>query len=446
MLPHREQAESDPAVRAGSDRGHLSTATVGRPAPNGTSGSPGRRPPRILIIVQNLPVPFDRRVWLECQALISAGYRVAVVCPKGRGEPAYEVIKSVELYRYRPYAPGGSKASFIAEYAYSFLATTWGVLKARRRGRFAVIQACNPPDIFWPLGLVFRALEGTRFVFDHHDLCPELFQSRFPSGPRLPYKGLLFLERRTHRAADHVIATNDSYREIAMTRSGKRADEVTVVRTGPDLQRLQRGEADPELRRGRRYLVAYIGVMGPQDGVDIAVRVADIVVNKLGREDIAFTLIGSGDCFDDLVALRDELGLAGHVEFTGRAPDELVARIMSTADAGLSPDPKNPLNDVSTMNKTMEYMAFGLPVIAFDLQETRVSAGDAAVYIEPNDEREYAESIVALMDDEARRAQMGKVARERVERELAWSHQESAYLGVYQRLLSQGRARERTAI
>ncbi len=401
---------------------------------------------RLLVIVQNLPVPFDRRVWLECQALTSAGYQVAVVGPMGSGEPAYEVIDSVELYRYRPYAPGGSKVSFIAEYAYSFLATAWGALKARRSGRFAVIQACNPPDIFWPLALAFRVLEGTRFVFDHHDLCPELFQSRFPSGPKLPYKGLLALERRTHRAADHVIATNDSYREIAMTRGGKRADEVTVVRTGPDLQRLQPGEADPELRRGRRFLVAYIGVMGPQDGVDIVVRVADIVVNKLGRDDIAFTLIGSGDCFDDLVALRDELGLTGHVEFTGRAPDELVAHIMSTADAGLSPDPKNPLNDLSTMNKTMEYMAFGLPVIAFDLRETRVSAGNAAVYVEPNDEQEYAEAIVALMNDEPRRTLMGKLARERVEQELAWSYQESAYLGVYQRVLGKGKALKQATV
>jgi glycosyltransferase involved in cell wall biosynthesis len=406
--------------------------------------SPAKRDaPRILIIVQNLPVPFDRRVWLECQALVSAGYRVAVVCPKGSGDPAYQVIDSVELYKYRPYAPGGSKISFIAEYAYSFLATTWGALKARRSGRFAVIQACNPPDIFWPLALAFRALERSRFVFDHHDLCPELFQSRFPSGPKLPYKGLLALERRTHQAADHVIATNDSYREIAMTRGGKRADEVTVVRTGPDLRRLKPGEADPDLRRGRRFLVAYIGVMGPQDGVDIVVRAAGIVVSKLGRDDIAFTLIGSGDCFDGLVALRDELGLADHVEFTGRAPDELVMRIMSTAHAGLSPDPKNPLNDVSTMNKTMEYMVFGLPVVAFDLRETRVSAGDAAVYVEPNDEQQYAEAIVALLDDAPRRELMGKYARQRVEQELAWDHQEVTYLGVYERVLEERGTRKR---
>jgi glycosyltransferase involved in cell wall biosynthesis len=389
-------------------------------------------------------VPFDRRVWLECQALTSAGYQVSVVCPKGRDEPSYEVIDSVRLYRYRPYAPGGSKVSFIAEYVYSFLATAWGMLRARRSGRFAVIQACNPPDIFWPLALAFRGLDGARFVFDHHDLCPELYQSRFPSGPKLPYKGLLALERRTHRAANHVIATNDSYREIAMTRGGKRADEVTVVRTGPDLRRLRPGEPDPELRRGHRYLVAYIGVMGPQDGVDIVVRAADIVVSKLGRDDIAFTLIGSGDCFDDLVALRDQLGLAGDVEFTGRAPDEQVVRIMSTADAGLSPDPKNPLNDVSTMNKTMEYMVFGLPVVAFDLRETRVSAGDAAVYVQPNDEQQYAEAIVALLDDEPRRELMGKLARERVEQELAWDHQEGTYLGVYERVLGQARAGRRT--
>jgi glycosyltransferase involved in cell wall biosynthesis len=389
---------------------------------------------RVLIIVQNLPVPFDRRVWLECHALVSAGYRVAVVCPKGSGDPGYEVIDTVELYKYRPYAPGGSNLSFAAEYVYSFLATTWMALKARRSGRFAVIQACNPPDIFWPLAMAFRALEGTRFVFDHHDLCPELYESRFPEGPKLPYKGLRALERRTHRAADHVISTNDSYRKIAMARSGKRPADVTVVRTGPDPQRLRRGQAYPELRRGRRFLAAYIGVMGPQDGVDIIVQAASILVHELGREDIAFTLIGSGDCYRDLVALRDELGLAGHVEFTGRAPDELVSRILSTADVGLSPDPKNPLNDVSTMNKTMEYMAFELPVVAFDLRETRLSAGDAALYVKPNDVHDYAAAIAAFMDDEPQRARLGKLGRARVEQELAWSHQERAYLGVYERL------------
>jgi glycosyltransferase involved in cell wall biosynthesis len=400
---------------------------------------------RVLIIIQNLPVPFDRRVWLECQALTADGYEVTVVCPKGTNDPSYQVLDGVKIYKYRPYAPGGSKASFVTEYVYSFLATAWLTLKARRSGRFALMQACNPPDIFWPIALVLRALDRTRFVFDHHDLCPELFRSRFPDGPGLPYRGLRALERRTHRTADHVISTNESYRDIAINRSGKPAADVTVVRTGPDPERLRRGEPSPELRRGRTFLAAYIGVMGPQDGVDIVLRAAGIVVHELGRDDIAFTLIGKGDCYDDLVALRDELGLAGHVEFTGRAPDELVCRIMSTADVGLSPDPKNPLNDLSTMNKTMEYMAFELPVVAFDLRETRVSAGDAAVYATPNDVHEYATAIVALMDDESRRTQMGKRGRVRVEQVLAWSYQRRAYLGVYRRLTGH-QSTERTGI
>jgi glycosyltransferase involved in cell wall biosynthesis len=242
-----------------------------------------------------------------------------------------------------------------------------------------------------------------------------------------------------------VISTNESYRGVAVKRSGKPASKVTVVRTGPDPDQLWRGEAHPELRRGRRFLAAYIGVMGPQDGVDIVVRAADIVVHQMHRDDIAFTLIGKGDCFDDLVALRDELNLAGHVEFTGRAPDDLVARILSTADVGLSPDPKNPLNDVSTMNKTMEYMAFELPVVAFDLRETRVSAADAAVYVKPNDIADYAAAIADLMGDEPRRSEMGKLGRARVEQELAWSYQERAYLDVYRRLLAGNADAERSA-
>jgi glycosyltransferase involved in cell wall biosynthesis len=401
---------------------------------------------RILIIVQNLPVPFDRRVWLECKALTRAGYRVAVVCPKGTGDPAYEVIDGVELYKYRPYAPGGSKLGFVAEYAYSFTATAWKAYLARsrgglRRGRFSVIQACNPPDIFWPLAITFKVIERTKFVFDHHDLCPELFESRFgaEAARSAPYRGLRFLERRTHRTADHVISTNSSYRQIAITRSGKDPADVTVVRTGPNPAELRRGDPDEGQRRGRRYLAAYIGVMGPQDGVDIVVRAASVIVRDMKREDIAFTLIGKGDCFNGLVALRDKLKLNGHVEFTGRAPDELVKKVMSTADVGLSPDPMNPLNDVSTMNKTMEYMAFELPVVAFDLRETRASAADAAVYVKPTgsaeqDVRDYARAIVDLIDDEAERAQMAKLGRVRVEEELAWQYNERAYLDVYQRV------------
>ena len=388
----------------------------------------------VLIIVQNLPVPLDRRVWLECQTLVRSGHAVSVVCPKGRGDPKRQTIDDIEIFKYRPYPPTQQKVGFLVEYLYSFVMTAWLSIKAWRLRRFDVIQACNPPDIFWPIALVARAVAGISFVFDQHDLCPELYQSRFPEGPAAPYWGIRALEWSTYRAAEHVIATNESYRAIAMQRGRKRPEEVTVVRTGPDPSLLSRGQPDPALRRGRRYLVCYLGVMGPQDGVDIVLRAAATIVHDMGRDDVSFTLIGSGDCFEELRALRDQLGLQEHVEFTGRAPDSLLFTLLSTADIGLSPDPKNPLNDVSTMNKTMEYMAFGLPVVAFELRETRVSAGDAGVYVQPNDVGLYAHAIVDLLDDEERRAAMGAFGRLRVEETLAWSHQQGHYLEVYRRV------------
>ncbi len=394
--------------------------------------------PRILIVVQNLPVPFDRRVWLESLALRGAGMDVTVICPKGPGDPSRQEIDGVRILKYRPYAPGGSALGFVFEYAYSFGATAWLTMRARASGAFHVMQACNPPDIFWPIARALRAFDGTGFVFDHHDLCPELFESRFPDGSVRAHRGLLFLERATFASADHVISTNDSYAEIARRRGSKEAGDVTVVRTGPDDRRLVRASADPELRRGRRYLVAYIGVMGPQDGVDIAVRAAHHLVHVLGRTDVSFTLMGAGDSYDALVKLRDELGLEDYVDLPGRVPDEMVSRVLSTADVGLSPDPLNPLNDVSTMNKTMEYMAFELPVVAFDLRETKVSAQDAAVYASSNDVESYAEALADLLDDPKRRASMGAGARSRVEERLAWRHQERVYVQTYRRLLERG--------
>jgi glycosyltransferase involved in cell wall biosynthesis len=398
--------------------------------------------PRVLIIVQNLPVPFDRRVWLECKALTAAGYDVTVVCPMGKGDPAHEVLEGVTLLKYRPYAPGGGALGFVMEYAYSFLATARLVLRARRQGRFDVLQACNPPDIFWPIARWLRRRDGSRFVFDHHDLCPELYDSRFSQGHDLPRRGLLALEKATFRSADHVVATNASYAEIAVNRGGKSPTDVTVVRTGPDHERLRRRAAVPALRRGRRHLVAYIGVMGPQDGVDLAVRAAAHVVHDLGREDVAFTFMGAGDSYDEIVALRDDLGLQDYVELPGRVPDDTVLDVLSTADVGLSPDPKNPLNDVSTMNKTMEYMAFELPVVAFDLKETRVSAEEAASYVPSGDVAAYARAIVELLDDDDKREVMGRGGRRRIEEELGWSYQRDAYVDVYETLV--GRTRTTT--
>ena len=315
--------------------------------------------------------------------------------------------------------------SFAWEYIYSFSTTAWLISKARRAGRFAVVQACNPPDIFWPLAWLLKRLDGTKSVFDHHDLCPELFASRFPNGSSLLARGLLMLERATFTVADHVISTNESYADVARRRGRKPAGAVTVVRTGPDDEVLKPGVPVPALRRGRRHLVAYIGVMGPQDGVNLVLEAADHIVRVLGRQDVTFVLMGSGDCHADLVAQRDALGLQDYVDLPGRVPDETVTAVLSTADVGLSPDPLNPLNDVSTMNKTMEYMAFGLPVLAFDLRETRVSAGDAARYVTPGDTAEYARSLLELLDDEPARARMGKLARQQVEQSLSWRHQET---------------------
>ncbi len=389
--------------------------------------------PEILVIVQNLAVPFDRRVWLECQALTEAGYSVSVICPKGPGDPSLQVIDGVTLYKYRPYPEGTSKRAFVGEYLYSFAATAWLTAKAWRRQRFDVLQACNPPDIFWPIALVLR-LFGVRFVFDHHDLCPELFESRFDGGSPVVHRALLALEWLTYRSAHRVIATNDSYRAVALSRGGKHDRDVTVVRTGPDSDQLRPGPPDPRLRRGRPHLVAYLGTMGPQDGVDLAVRAADHIVHVCGRRDISFTLMGSGDCLAELVALRDALGLEDYVEFTGRVSDTTVSHILSTAEVGLCPDPKNALNDASTMNKTMEYMAFALPVVAFDLHETRVSAQDAALYASPNNVADLANLVVTLIDDEPRRRSMGASGRARVIDSLDWAHQRADYVGVYDEL------------
>jgi glycosyltransferase involved in cell wall biosynthesis len=409
------------------------TSTSTTPAPM-TGGGTGRRP-RVLIIVQNLPVPFDRRVWLECQALTAAGYDVSVVCPKGKGDAEREVLDGVTILRYRPYAPGGRAGGFILEYIWSFTATARLVLRARRSGRFEVLQACNPPDIFWPLARWLRLRDHTRFVFDHHDLCPELFDSRFPGGARLARRGLVALERATFRTADHVVSTNGSYAQVAVDRGGRARDDVTVVRTGPDPVKLRRRAAVPELKRGRRHLVAYLGVMGPQDGVDLAVRAAHHVVHVLRRTDVAFTFMGGGDCHADLLVLRDGLGLRDYVELPGRVPDETVFDVLSTADLGLSPDPCNPLNDVSTMNKTLEYMAFGLPVVAFDLKETRVSAENAAVYVPDGDIDGYARAILELLDDPPRRRAMGDIGRARIEGAFGWPYQRTTYVQVYDQLV-----------
>lgn len=399
--------------------------------------------PHVLIIVQNLPVPLDRRVWLECQALRDAGYEVSVICPKGPDDPSYELHQDVHLYKYRPPPEASAALGFALEFVYCWFRTAWLSLRVARRRRIDVIQACNPPDTFWALARLWRLATGgrTRFVFDHHDLNPELFLSRFGAPTtgtaRVQFGLLRWLERRTFRAADRVISTNESYRGIAVQRGGVPRAHTAVVRSGPDTARMRPLRPDPGLSPEGTTLLVYLGIMGPQDGVDVVLHVADQLL-RAGRR-IHVALLGFGDSFDSLVALSRELGIDRHVTFTGRADADTIARYLSAAAIGLSPDPYSPLNDVSTMNKTMEYMAYALPVVAFDLTETRVSGGDAAVYVDHGGSREeavarFAEAVAALLDDQEGRERRGLSGRRRAEQVLDWEQQRLAYLSVYDEL------------
>ncbi|GAA3004209.1 glycosyltransferase family 4 protein [Actinokineospora diospyrosa] len=398
-----------------------------------------QRAPHVLIIVQNLPVPLDRRVWLECKALRAAGYEVSVICPKGPGDPAYAVLDGVHLYKYAPPKQADGVLGYAWEFVYCWLRTAALSLKVRRRARFHVMQACNPPDTYWALALPWKLLDGVKFVFDHHDLNPEVFRSRFGEPKKLAGKVQLavlkWLERRTFRTADRVISTNTSYQDIAVNRGGVKREHTTVVRSGPDTSVMRPAYADPALRRGGKHLVAYLGIMGPQDGVDGVLLAADRIVNHHGRRDFRFVLLGFGDCLDELKQQCSDLGLDDYVEFTGRVGPDKIASYLSAASIGLSPDPRSPLNDVSTMNKTMEYMAYALPVVAYRLTETVVSGGECAVYVEPGDSDGLADAVLELADDPIERSERGYAGRRRAEQVLDWRPQAQAYIGVYDELL-----------
>ena len=394
----------------------------------------GRRSDSVLICVQNLPVPLDRRVWLECQALVAAGLGVSVVCPRGPGDPSYELLDGVHLYKYRPPRQAEGIAGYMWEFLYCVVATFALAVKAYRRSRFRVIQVCNPPDTLFLVALPFRPL-GVKLVYDQHDLCPEVFQSRFGSASTRLLRGLYLLEQATYRCAHTVVVTNASYRAVALSRGGCSPREVTVVRSGPDTTSMAPGPGSPELRNGRPHLAVYLGIMGPQDGVDGVLRAWSVIVHDMGRTDCHLAVLGFGDCFEELRALCTDLDLDPWVTFTGRADATQVQRWLRSADLGLDPDPLNPLNDVSTMNKTMEYMAFALPVVTFDLKETRISAAASAVYVRPGDIEGFAKAAVELFDDDEKRARMGSYARQRAVDLLDWDVQRARYVEVYRRLL-----------
>jgi glycosyltransferase involved in cell wall biosynthesis len=403
-------------------------------------GSAGRR---VLIIVQNLTVPFDRRVWLESRTLAAAGYDVTVVCPTGGPYTAREeTLEGIRILRYPAPPPTTGTLSYLWEFLYCWVRTAWIVMRVARRRGIDLVHACNPPDTYFALAALLKP-RGVRFVFDQHDLCPEVYTARFGRG-HFWHRMLLWLERLTYRTADVVISTNESYREKALQRGRVPLDRVFVVRSAPDRGRFQPVSPDEALRDGRPHRVAYLGVMAPQDGVDYFIRSAAHMVHDLRREDIGFTLIGSGDCFDDLVEQARRLGLDDHVRFTGRIPDEEVGRHLCTADVCVSPDPLNDLNDLSTMNKILEYMALGRAIVAFDLKETKVSAGDGALYAKPNDVEDFARKILRLVDDPGLREEMGRRNLARFRDHLSWEFSAVELVRAYQAALDlppRGRAR-----
>jgi glycosyltransferase involved in cell wall biosynthesis len=389
---------------------------------------------RVLIISENAPVPADRRVWNISRSLAAAGWEVVIACAMGadRDDEPYEVLEGIAIHRY-PLRPAGSALGYAREYAQALWRLRKLVRKLASERRFDVVHACNPPDV---LLLAARSLrrQGTRFVFDHHDLVPELYRSRFGRGEDLGYRATLVAERLAYRLADVSLATNGSYARVAVERGGMDPGDVFVVRNGPDLTRFRPVEPDPTWKRGRAHLISYLGIMGPQDGVDHALRA--LAALRARRDDWHAVFIGDGDALPAMRALADELGLGEHVEFAGWRGDDDIRLILSTSDVCLAPDPPSPLNDVSTMIKIPEYMALGRAIASYALHESRVSAGDAALYAAPGDPDSLGRCVAELLDDPELRAQMGAQARERVESELAWQHSEGALLAAYARALS----------
>jgi glycosyltransferase involved in cell wall biosynthesis len=387
---------------------------------------------KALIIVENAPVPFDPRVWKEALALRESNYEVAVLCPKDEGyESGYEFQDGIHIYRHPSAGAGNSAFGYVWEYScallWEFLYSWWIYL---RRG-FDVIQGCNPPDDIFLIAWPFKLL-GVKFIFDHHDVNPELYLAKYDKKD-LFYRLLLWLEKMTFRSSDVVMSTNDSYREIALTRGGKAPEDVFVVRNGPDLEIFQPVPPNPALKYGKDYLVGYVGAMGEQEGLDILVNAAEYI-RSMGRTDVHFTCVGGGPALAGLREMVKEKDLGGLVNFTGRISDAELLEILSTADVCVNPDKPCEMNDMSTMIKIMEYMALGKPIVQFTVREGRVTAGDSSLYAD-NDRPvvDFADRILWLLDRPEERERMGRCGRERVEERFAWKHSVPNLVAAYQR-------------
>ena len=388
---------------------------------------------RVLIIVQNLPVPFDRRVWLEATSLSKAGYEVSVICPKLKGfNRSREQLEGVDIFRYpMPFDPS-SKLGFVAEFAWAWIMTAVLSLRVAWRGRgFDAIHACNPPETYWLLALFWKPF-GKRFLFDHHDLSPEMYAVKFGSGGFVQ-RALVALEKATFRTADVVLATNESHKTIAVERGGMDPDAVFIVRSGPDLARFARYEPDPRWKADKEHLVAYLGDISSQDGLDVLVRAARTLSEQ--RDDFHVVVIGGGSAWEDIKAYANDQAVDHLMTFTGVVSDDDLCKILSSATVAVDPVPKNDWSDKSTMNKIVEYMYFGLPIVAFDLVETRYSAEAAGDYADPGSEESLVKTLSILLDDPERRSRMARVGRERLEQQLAWEHSVPVLLDAYESLL-----------
>jgi glycosyltransferase involved in cell wall biosynthesis len=387
------------------------------------------------MLLGNNPYPADVRVRLEAITLVEGGYDVTVLCPRSPGQAGRERLDGVEVYRYRNPAQPKGALGYATEYGAATIAAFVLALRGLVKGGFEVLHAHNPPDTFSLVGSVFK-LFGKRFVYDHHDLAPEMYDARFGSGAnRIVRRTLLLFERLSFRIADHVIATNESYREMAITRGRVPPEKITIVRNGPDLNTAFSAPPDPTLRARAETILAYVGNMARQDGIDHLLRALRHLVYDLGESSTLCVLIGRGDAQEDLRRLADELSLSDHVWFTGFIPRADLLRYVATADICVDPDPSNPFNDRSSMIKMSEYMAAGKPIVAFDLPEHRFTAENAAVYAEPNDDFHFARVIAELSRDPQKRAEMGRFGRQRVEETLAWQHSAPRLLEAYRAVL-----------
>ncbi|HUG78684.1 MAG TPA: glycosyltransferase family 4 protein [Burkholderiales bacterium] len=399
---------------------------------------------RVLILVENLPSPFDRRVWQEATTLRDAGYEVSIICPTGKGcERKFEVLEGIHIWRYALPFEGSGALGYVLEYGVALSLTFLLSLRVLATRGFDVIHACNPPDLLFLVGGFYK-LFGKRFVFDHHDANPELYEAKFGRKGFL-WKAMLWLEKLTFRTADVSIATNESYRRIALERGAMAPERVFVVRSGPSLERLKILPPDERLKHGRKHLVGYVGVMGRQEGIDYLLRAAAHIVRDLGRADVHFGLVGGGTSLEEMRGLALRLGIADYVTFTGRVPDAEMLAMLNTADVCVNPDVANEMNDISTMNKVMEYMALGKPMVQFDLAEGRFSAREASLYARRNNALDLASKIIFLLENPEKRRAMGEFGRRRVLEELEWRHEAPKLLAAYEALRARTAPRPRHA-